>query len=573
MGICKRVWRKVGTWAVLGGLGAGGVWLAAQAGPEARGQSAASAPANVRRDKIYTNKNLFHLPVQIDAKTRGTLREVRLYVKIGAADWVLQETGHPGITHFSYRTGPDGEYWFSVVTVDRNGRQTPPDVRQEGPGLMVVVDTQEPNLDLQAVAVGGETLLRCAMQDPHPDLSTVRIVYRGNDQMDHIVEPLANQPGYFRVPAEAWNSPVLVKGADRCGNPAVREFQLRNPQLAKQATPPANPPAPAMPDRLPNLPNEESPLTNQPDNVVNVGLKNEAPASVKTTPAGEPSPMPGAVESPAKTIDPLPATPNGPATNPPPPNAPAPFPEAVMPAPLPPPLPSTSTGPDLASSKVFGPNNAAGPRQILNTTKAALDYRIDHVGPSGVGKVEVYCTTDQGSTWQRLAEDADRRSPAEINLPGEGVYGLKLIVTNGNGFGGTPPKPGEAPTSYIEVDMTAPIVQLREIEPNAKDGCLEIRWKAIDKNLGGEPIDLYFRVRHDAPWVPIAKKLRNEGIYLWSFPRDCGNRFFVKIEVTDQAGNIARVECANPVVLDMTEPRASVVGISGMTVQPVLHKE
>src|SRR5207244_3761920 len=32
----------------------------------------------------------------------------------------------------------------------------------------------------------------------------------------------------------------------------------------------------------------------------------------------------------------------------------------------------------------------AVPYQLINTTHATLDYRIDQVGPSGVGKVEIY---------------------------------------------------------------------------------------------------------------------------------------------------------------------------------------
>src|SRR5262245_31021170 len=357
MGIYQRVLRKVGTWAVVGSLGAGGVWLTTQAhGPEARAQAPAASAPSAQRDKIYTNKNLFHLPVQIDPKTRGNLREIRLYVKVGAAEWVQQETGQPSITHFTYRAGQDAEYWFSVVTVDRNGRQTPPDISQEAPGLMVVVDTQEPGLDLQPVALGGETLLRCAMQDAHPDLATVKMVYRGNDQMDHIIEPLPNRPGYFRVPAEAWNRPVLVKGADRCGNSAVSEFQLRNPQMAKQTPPSATPPAPTLPDRLPNIQNDDPPLPTLPDNVVTAGAKNDVPAPLKQIVSRETAPSPTAMDppesvapasvapasvapasvAPASVPPATSPTPTSPAANPPtatPPSAnpPAPFPEAVKP--------------------------------------------------------------------------------------------------------------------------------------------------------------------------------------------------------------------------------------------------
>src|SRR5687768_18019653 len=43
---------------------------------------------------------------------------------------------------------------------------------------------------------------------------------------------------------------------------------------------------------------------------------------------------------------------------------------------------------------------------------------------------------------------------SEVNLPGEGQFGVRLVITNGNGFGGTPPVRGDAPTCRIEVDST-----------------------------------------------------------------------------------------------------------------------
>jgi hypothetical protein len=57
-------------------------------------------------------------------------------------------------------------------------------------------------------------------------------------------------------------------------------------------------------------------------------------------------------------------------------------------------------------------------------------------------------------SWQRLGEDANRKSPVEIDLPGEGLFGVSLVVTNGRGFGGTPPSPGDSPDWWIEVDVT-----------------------------------------------------------------------------------------------------------------------
>lgn len=542
--VSKRWLRKMGAWALCGSLGASGLWLAAQATGQGPEPIAPQQAPQAQKKKIYTNKNVFHLPVQIDPKTRGSLREVCLYVKVGQSDWVRQDTKDPSITHFTYRATQDGEHWFSVVTVDFAGRSTPADVSREAPGLQVVVDTREPVLDMQpVVTTDGETLLRCTMDDAHPDERTLKLVYRGSDLVDHVIDALPNRPGVFRVPQEAWTRPVLVKGTDRCGNPAVREFQLRPTQAANPAA--AQVQMRPEPGRIepvqsveykPGPPPGVRPST-APESVAS-GRPHEVVRIVDSGKTPEP-PKEQVAHSPNRT------------------EAPSPFPPGGI-------TPAGPVGPDITGSKIFGHGNTSGPRQLLNTTKASVEYRIDQVGPSGVGKIEVYMTADNGASWSRIHEDIDRRTPAEINLPGEGVFGIRMVVTNGNGFGGAAPAKGEAPTSFIEVDTTTPDVQLRDIEPNTKNGCLEIRWKATDKNLGAEPVNLFYRIRSDAAWIPMVKKIRNEGLYLWSFPRDSGNRFYVKIEVADQAGNLARVECANPVVLDMTEPRASVVGITAM---------
>jgi hypothetical protein len=203
-------------------------------------------------------------------------------------------------------------------------------------------------------------------------------------------------------------------------------------------------------------------------------------------------------------------------------------------------------------------------RQLLNTTHASLDYRIDQVGPSGVGKVEIWITPDQGQTWQRLTEDTDRHSPAEIDLPGEGLFGIRLVVTNGSGFGGSPPVRGDQPSVWIEVDSTPPFVMFRDVDPIADGGSLTLHWSAKDKNLANDPISLYYRTRAEGPWQVMARGLKNDGAYRWNLPHNEGFQFFFKIEVADQAGNIAHAETNNPVILDMTEPRASVLGITGI---------
>src|SRR5439155_18726606 len=116
---------------------------------------------------------------------------------------------------------------------------------------------------------------------------------------------------------------------------------------------------------------------------------------------------------------------------------------------------------------------------------------IEQSGPSGVGRIEVWFTRDMGKNWAKLSEDIRRKSPAEIELPGEGVFGLTMLVTNGRGFGATPPAAGTAPDMWIEVDTTRPTAEITGVG-NAADGAFHITWRASDKNLGDEAIDLYY---------------------------------------------------------------------------------
>jgi hypothetical protein len=433
-------------------------------GATASGQAPVQVPG-----KIYTSKTVFKLPIKIDDRLRTDLKEVCLYVKDGAGEWERKDSVPPTQGEFQFRVPHDGEYWFSVVTVDKNGRMTPADVSRERPGLMVVVDT-------------------------HKDAANAAV-------------PPA--PGPAAPPAPP-TGPVL--------------------------------PAAVPPSVVPSLP----------------------PAQAVAPPAPQvtvPTPAPVAVAPQAPVTQAVSAPP-----------APAPAPQ-VQPSPFPPqPMaynPVAGTRPDggnYAMPKVAMGTGAMphSHHQLINSPRASIDYRIDQVGPSGIGKVDIWLTADDGHTWQRYGEDSDHRSPAEINLPGEGVFGVRLVVTNGNGFGGRAPVAGDPPHNVIEVDLTKPFVQLREIEPVGPSGTVDIRWTASDKNLGAEPVNLYYAPGREGPWLPVATSLKNEGLYRWSFPRNGISQFFVRLEVTDLAGNVNRCETQAPVVLDTTEPQVQVLGVSGV---------
>jgi hypothetical protein len=524
---------------------------------------APSASASKVSDLHHTRSQSFDLPVQMRPEDRAGLSEIRLYIKTPTTAWKLQERGNADLTRFSCKVTQDGEYWYTLALVDRAGRMTPADVNLEPPSQRVMVDTTLPMIAVQATNANGELCLRCTVQDANPDYASLKAVCK-TSAGDIPLDIVPNQPGLFRVRGtEMMQFPVVVSVKDLAGNLGAKEVNIREMLSATLNTAALKEqavitPASVGPDNRfvaqsrPELPApRDLPMPPPPRTDLPMVAKNEGPISTGQPTKVEFPPAPAPIATPP--------TPPAPIFTPP--NPPTPL--VTQPTPLPVNNPETIQNVSNKVAPVETPTQQSGPHQLINTTHATVEYRIDQVGPSGVGKVEIYMTPDKGQTWHRLAEDVQKRSPANINLPGDGVFGIRIVVTNGNGFGGKAPARGDAPHCTIEVDTTSPFVQLRSTDVLPSSGHVEIRWNATDKNLGSEPVSLFYRTRPDGPWQVIAKGVKNDGVHRWNFPRDAGGQFFFKIEVTDQAGNMAQHVSPQPVSIDMTEPRATVVGVTG----------
>ena len=204
-------------------------------------------------------------------------------------------------------------------------------------------------------------------------------------------------------------------------------------------------------------------------------------------------------------------------------------------------------------------------RQIVNNPKMFLDYQLENVGSSGVGKLQLWITRDQSKTWTKLEEIAQDGSPLGLNLPGEGLYGITLVAVNGRGIAGAAPTAGEAPDWWIEVDTTKPTVELTKLATVADKGqnVVHIQWTAQDKNIGDAPVDLYYAATVQGPWLPIAKGLKAEGQHRWTPSAEIGTQAHIRLVVRDAAGNTTTVNTSEPVQIgDQVRPRATIRGIS-----------
>jgi len=135
---------------------------------------------------IATRQTLFSIPFQIE---RGNdpghdAVEVQLFASSDqGGHWELHSRVPPSQGRFLFRAPGDGQYWFLIRTVDKTGRVRPQ--YNNRPGLVVLVDTQAPVLNLEAEqGEAGQVIARWEATDPHLSFDSLRIQYRTADSPD-----------------------------------------------------------------------------------------------------------------------------------------------------------------------------------------------------------------------------------------------------------------------------------------------------------------------------------------------------------------------------------------------------
>jgi hypothetical protein len=124
-----------------------------------------------------------------------------------------------------------------------------------------------------------------------------------------------------------------------------------------------------------------------------------------------------------------------------------------------------------------------------------------------------------------------------------------------------------------QIDLYAPVS-----DPNAPD-TLVVQWKATDRNFGDDPITLEWSDAPTGPWkpvaanatdpvvqatamgAPVARRLANTGQYSWKVPAGVPARVYLKATARDAAGNVKEVVTREPILVDLTKPKAKINGI------------
>ncbi|HEV3024778.1 MAG TPA: hypothetical protein VGX76_20015, partial [Pirellulales bacterium] len=163
--------------------------------------------------------------------------EVQLHVSTNQGmTWEVVGRVKPEKGGFQFRAAHDGEYWFSIRTLDKQGAIRPDGALE--PQLQVIVDTVAPRLDLTAIrGDAGEIATRWQAVDPHLKPDSFKLEYQSTPTGPWERLAVESPPGAMRHtlsgestwwPRTASDSiTVRAEISDLAGNPAVSQAVVK----------------------------------------------------------------------------------------------------------------------------------------------------------------------------------------------------------------------------------------------------------------------------------------------------------------------------------------------------------
>ena len=560
-----------------------------QAATQSLATSSAASPSSAAHP-IPWRQNVFFIPYEFSTAAAQSPVEVRLYASSDQGQtWELAGRAQPHVLGFNYRAPHDGEFWFSLRSVDRQGRMHP-----EGPyqaELRVSVDTMAPRLDVSTQRLGsGEVEVAWRSVDPNLNQDSLIVEYQSDtDPMWRALNVGVSsevarftRTGNFRFQPAADARLIRVRAsvADQAGNRSVSQSELpltggsgyASVPIRQGGTPAQQAQQGATTQQTwPTDSHAQSPL----------GRPSETAASSRSPRSTPYDPF----QSVAQNISPrsvddrdAPATVSqrysGPVEEIPPPKPDPPLVSQLTPnggaeswqrevgRPMPDaPTPRSSESSSFASS--FASSSSSAGVRVVNTRGFDLSYDVESVGPSGIAKVELWGTSDGGQSWGLFAVDEDQRSPVRVDAPREGVFGFCIVVENGSGLGGRPPQSGDQPDVTVRVDLTSPIARIVAAQPGSGNQVdqLLIQWTASDVELAERPVSLYYRPDGQGAWRTVAAALEKTGDYAWRMDRDVPDRFWLRLDVRDAAGNVSSVLSEQPIAVYRPRPQGHILDV------------
>lgn len=506
---------------------------------------------------IVTNKARFRIPYKFDAQAlqKMNAKELQLFLSTDQGrTWERTQSIAPDSGKFEFQAPADGNYWFAVRTLDGNNQLHPPGQQLE-PGLWVLVDATEPRLDLTLQpAADGKIQLSWNATDTNLEATTLKLEYLqsgSNSWQPVAVIPRASGQTSWNLPATGI---VAARGtiSDTAGNSTSSQTQYEVTPSSKPAM--VSPHVPIYDRRHPIAESPASPtlgLTDQypqPDSSFSPSFRN-------LEPRGEGTGLPRFPVDQRPVLAPQRET-----------AVITPFQSSQLVSSAAPNRPQI-TGERFPGSESAGttvpPRTDNSRTRVVNSRRFQVGYRVDDVGPSGVGGVELFVTENRGRQWFKYGDDPDRRSPFEVEVPRDGEFGFAIRVRSGAGLIADPPQPNEAPSIVVVVDETPPRLELLPVQQGQglNTNQLVISWKIDDEHPSDKPISIYFSSHPQGPWEPISAWRADTGQMEWTMSANNPSQIYLRLLGRDAAGNIATVDSRQPIVVDLTRPSARIVDI------------
>jgi hypothetical protein len=535
-----------------------------------RAEAADESPQADRKVRtIYHKGRNFRIPFNFKPADRARIKELHLLVSEDQGyHWRAISTTYPDNPTFTFRSSHDGEYWFAVQTLRTDGRVSPDLDSTVEPNMIVVVDTFRPTLDLDADKRRGSLIsVRWEAKDENLDLKSLVIEYQVEGVGVWRRVPVKKPKS---IGGQQWDAgtaealKVRATVADKAGN--LTEAVVDVPEgTASAGDLVTRDPSEDGPPAMSPMPGDMEPEISAAPSFTPVNPRVAAGKKPSTASAQSARTVRGAASGGSTRS----RTPDWGGESGTPAVARAVPPVAEPPARdlfLPDPSAQRPGSADPAAFTQAPPRDGGAGTLLVADPRFKLQYAIDDAGPDGPATVELWITQDGGRTWIRRGDDPNRVSPIEVDLGGEGTYGICLVARSASGLGDQPPAPGDAPQSWVEVDSTPPAVQLQppQVGTGANSGKVAIGWRASDLHLAPRSVKLSWRRDQPGdPWQTIAEAQENVGQYVWTLPPTAPQRFHLKVEAVDSVGHLGSAETTDmgPITVDRSRPRSRIIGL------------
>ncbi len=210
-----------------------------------------------------------------------------------------------------------------------------------------------------------------------------------------------------------------------------------------------------------------------------------------------------------------------------------------------------------------GTTRSIDQKPYYSSSKAfSLDYALDQHGGSQVAAVELWGTVDQGQIWELWGTDPDGKTPFDISVETEGLFGFRMVLVGANGMTANRPRNGDNADAWIFVDTKFPSARLVSAVYGRgnESGALVIEFSAQDEQFSDRPVKLSYSEVPTGPWTTIVSGYENSGRYVWRADPNLPARVFLQIEAFDQAGNIGVHRLELPVDIEGLAPRGRIQG-------------